>query len=235
MSNIFVGSFYRSGSNHISGSLANLLGCNRTYLHSSGEGYAQDPQRLDLNIANIMFGRFDGMVYLGHLMGTKYNVGILKAFGPSVIVTMRKLIPCLHSLRRYEDALVADGLKDDKYFNAEWPTYTNKQKWGWVAYNIIPWYYQCYVTWMKADIPHMTVWFERHFADQIASVRDMLKFLGVDGVPQEHIEKCFLHKDINYTKTRTIHEVPQFVSDEAYKQAECWGQEWGDRIVRDLL
>jgi len=235
MSNVLVAGMYRSGSNHISDSLAKTLGSHRTYLNKAGEGYAQDAQRLDHQVADVLFNRLNGMVYLGHIMGTKYNLGVIRVFEPRVIVTMRRLFPALHSLRRYEEALVADGRKDDRYINNDWPSFTNEQKWLWVAYNTIPWYYQHYVSWMKAELPHkMIVWYEEHFADQVASAKRMFEFLGVEGLTDERIGKGFEHFNSNYTKDRTVFEMPKFVREIARDQARGWGL-WEERIVEDLL
>ena len=234
MSNILIASFYKSGSNHIADSLASLLGSRRTFLHKSGEGYAQDTQRLDPHVADIMFNRLDGMIYLGHVMGTRHNLGIINVFKPSTIVTMRKLFPCLHSLRKYDDRLVREDKKGNAYSNDDWPCLTNEQKWLWVAYNAIPWYYQYYVSWMKADLDYLPVWYEDHFSDQIASAKRILKFLNVCGLSDEQISKSFLHFNSGYTQDRSVIEMPVFVREIAYNQARAWGP-WEKRIVEELL
>lgn len=236
MSNILVSGAYRSGSSHIAESLAHLFGSHRSYLHKAGEGYAQDSQRLDPHVVSVMFDRMQGMIYLSHATGSKYNAGIIKAFKPFTIVCMRKLLPSLHSLRRYEDFLVNDGRKDDKYFNQDWPSYTDYQKWFWIAYNAIPWYYQFYVSWMKTDCPHHLVWYEEHHKDQVASAQKIMDFLGVN-TTDEDIANHFLpiHKNSNYTKSRETFKIPRFVKKIAMSQANAWGPTWGPKIVEDLL
>ena len=233
MSNILIASAYKSGSNHIADSLAALLGSSRTYLNKPGEGWAQDPQRLDHYTMDIMFNHLNGMVYLQHVLGTKYNLGLIKAFKPFVIITMRKLIPSLHSLRKYGDIMVEDGRWDDKYL-VEWPKLSNDEKWAWVAINTIPWYYQFYVSWMSAQVPRHIVWFDDHFKDQVKSTQEMLNFLGVEKPPEE-IEAAFNHKNSNYTKDRTELEVPGFVKNYADAAALAWGKPWAQMIQEDLL
>ena len=233
MANILVCSMYKSGSNHIADSLANLLGCHRTFLSAPGEGYAQDAQRLDPISMAALFNRLDGMVYLQHILGTRANVSLIKYFGAYTIVTMRKLFPALHSLRRYEELLIKDGRKDDKYINKDWPNWSDEDKWRWLAYNAIPWYYQHYVSWGSADIPKHIVWFEKHFENQVASAERMCDFLGVTAKYSD-IEKAFLHKNSNYTSDRTEYPMPDFVRDIAYDQARGWGL-WETPIRRQLL
>lgn len=235
MSNIVMASAYKSGSNHIADSLANAIGARRSHLGFPKEGWAGDPQTLDARACETLFNRFGGMVYLQHICGTPNNLALLRVFQPYVIVIQRRLFPTLHSLRKYGDRMMGEGKIQTIPFISHWDTLNNEDKWRWVAYNTIPWLYQYYVSWQKVDDPMLTyVWYEDHFADQVASARKMLKFLGESEPPQEKIETAFLHKESNYTQDRSVYEMPQFIRDMAYDQAKAWGL-WEEKIVRDLL
>lgn len=235
MSNILVAGAYRSGSNHIAESLSRVFGTKRSILCNAREGWATDPQRLSAPICDTLFNRVDGMVYLQHIMASPHNVGLINVFKPSVIVCMRKLIPSLHSLRKYGDAMAEDNRLHSVPFIEHWNKLDNEGKWAWVAYNTIPWFYQFYVSWMRVtDFPIHFVWYEKHFADQEKSAADILKFLGVSGVPQELLIEPFEHKDANYTKNRKKLPVPDFVRDFSMAAIKGWGP-WKDNIRRDLL
>jgi hypothetical protein len=236
MSNILIASAYKSGSNHIADSLANALGARRTHLIRPKEGWAGDAQSLDARACEILFNRFNGMVYLQHICGTPSNLGLLRVFQPHVIVIQRKLLPTLHSLRKYGDKMMGDGKIQTIPFISHWDSLTSNDKWRWVAYNTIPWLYQFYVSWQKqADDPRLLhIWYEDHFADQIASAQGMLNFLGEPEIPRKDLEKAFFHKDSNYTQDRTELRIPEFVKDIALAQAWGWGI-WSEKIARDLI
>jgi len=231
-----MASAYKSGSNHIADSLANVLGARRTYLIAAKEGWAGDPQRLDPHACEVLFNRFRGMVYLQHICATPNTLGLLRVFQPHVIVIQRRLLPTLHSLRKYGDRMMGEGKIQTIPFISHWDGMDNDGKWKWVAYNTIPWLYQYYVSWQKqkTDPKLMHVWYEDHFADQVGSAREMLNFLGEPEPPREKIEAAFFHKESNYTQDRTVYEIPKFVVDIAYDQAKSWGL-WEEKIVRDLL
>ena len=235
MSNILISGAYRSGSNHIAESLARTLGSNRSILSVSREGWASDPQRLSNPVCDALFNRIDGMVYLQHVFASPNNLGLIKVFKPYTIVCLRKLIPSLHSLRKYGDAMAADNRLKSIPFAAHWNELDNNGKWAWVANNTIPWFYQFYVSWMRVkNIPIHFVWYEEHFADQEKSAEDILKFLGMAGVPREHLTQAFQHKDANYTKDREDLPVPDFVYRIAESQVDGWGP-WEKKLRRDLL
>lgn len=235
MSNILISGAYRSGSNHIAESLARLFGTRRSILCNAREGWATDPQRLSAPICDAMFNRIQGMVYLQHIFASPHNVGLINVFKPKVIVCLRKLIPSLHSLRKYGDAMARDGRLHSIPFLEHWDELDNNGKWAWVAYNTIPWFYQFYVSWMRVEeFPVHFVWYEEHFADQEKSAESILKFLETPEAPQDVISAAFGHRDANYTKNREELTVPDFILDIAREQSDGWGS-WEDKIERDLL
>jgi hypothetical protein len=232
MSNIVVAGAYRSGSNHIAESLARALGSIRTYLCSPLTGYAMDHQTIDLGAADAIFNRFQGVVFLAHITASKRNLGIFNVLQPKVIVTQRKVIPSIQSLRRYEDIIFKQGNKA-RHVTREWDKWSNDQKWRWIAYYTIPWYYQFYVSWHDADYPVHFVKFEKHFEDQIASGREILRYLDIEA-RDELITSAFIHKDANYMEDRTEYEIPDWLEPLAIEQAKAWGP-WAERIMEDLL
>lgn len=237
---IMVVSSYRSGSNHISDSLANLIGATRTFLSGTREGWCGDNQRIDLAAANALWQRLHGIVYLQHIFATEHNLGVIRALDPSpfVIVAQRRLIPSLHSLRGYADRMIEDGrAKSIPNLPPDWGDLNNYSKWMWIAYTTIPWYYQFYVSWNRAEYPVHFVWYKEHFRDQIASVKKMLQFLGVpDGTfSDEQIKASFFHKNSNFTDVKPKFDIPQEVYDLAYDQSYSWGEHWGSKIREDLL
>jgi hypothetical protein len=219
--NIIVAGAYKSGSNHIAEGLARTVGGHRSYISGTLEGWNRDPQRIDIAAADSMFSRQSGMVYLQHIWGTARNVGILKALDPTlkVVAVYRGLLPSLHSLYRYEELMSGEGRKSG-HLNALWSDFSASQKWMWVTSNAVPWYYNFYASWDRADIPVHFVKYEDHFNDdQMASAKEITQFLGAP----DPTEEAWLHKDANYTKDRTEYEIPGWVRKLAWAMTDGWG------------
>jgi hypothetical protein len=130
--------------------------------------------------------------------------------------------------------MAAEGRLGMIPFVRHWGELNDNEKWAWISYNTVPWFYQFYVSWQRADVPVHRVWYEEHFADQVLSAKKMLNFLEVPEPPDELIAKAFHHKNANFTQDRTEIPVPEFVHDVAYDMTSGWGT-WTETLREDLL
>lgn len=245
--NILLASMHKSGSKHIRLTLLRMLdGFIKANLTVNvGGNYSDEHRLVDEELAELLkAGR--NRVFLHHIKASPTNLRILKKYPVRPIVIMRNALDCLVSLRDAYNSIDESGagLVPSE---GNWGTWDEEQKFKWLVYNALPWYYSFYLSWKIADISCLNVWYEEHFKDQISSFRRILEHVFEGNMSDHHralmeldgkIEKYSVGKGGGFVtgiSGRGKKEIPSYLIDVAYDMAASWGPEWESQLKFDLL
>ena len=236
--NIFVAAFMRTGSSHLVYSMGRMLNYRVTTPQMGFAGKAGTDEHI-VNYSVLCVQTQEGnFVFHQHCKGTGNNVHILKAYHFKPIIMMRNLYDCIVSCWDQMPAsphMTVPGVK-----RPPWNDMTEEQRWLWMGFNVIPWYYSFYNSWMQADIPKHIVWYDEHYKDQKKSMKKIFKFIDLPKDQWPSSEK--MDKEIEPANTSRLHigksgrgeAVPEIIKVLANDQADQWGP-WAKQMKRDLL
>ena len=228
--NILVCAAPKTGSSHIKLSLQKLLNYRSAYAVSDNALYN--------SAAQIVF-HFDEQILHHHIEATPCNVAILNRYSDNVkvVLTLRNVLDCLVSLKDYLEW--PRVIAPDPGAGADWDGLSDEQKYRWVAYNSTPWYFKFWVMWQSCDVPRIEVWYEDFFEDQVAGVRRILDWVGIEEeYSDEQILSVTNRKEgkFNVGRSGRGREIlSQELIDVVYAHADSWGPYWGNRIKEALL
>ena len=178
--NIFLTSFFRSGSTHVKETLLRIMPgySSSTTVYSAG-GLGNDDTNVNLFAAQVLFP-LGAQVFHQHSPGTCGNVTMLSRYQMRPIVQMRNILDSMVSIRE----LLATGKPQHigVYYPEHFEELSEEQQLWWVAKVLPQWYFTFYLSWKKADIPTHFLWYDEYYKDQVAGMRKILDHTGLSQI-----------------------------------------------------
>lgn len=237
--NIFLTSFFRSGSSHIKETLLRLLPGyhSATTVMSAGsignDGYCP----INIFAAQILFANPE-QIFHQHTPGTSGNVRMLKYHKVKPIVQIRNMLDSLVSVRE----LLATGELQHIgiYYPEQFPRMSEQDQLWWCVKVLPTWYFTFYLSWKYADIDKLTIWYDEYYKDQVQGVRSIIEHVGLKGdVDDETIRMASEVIDPGLSRFKfgrpgrgreILH--PDMIHD-IKKQALAWPE--GKELIRELM
>ena len=231
--NIYVTSGHRTGSMHITFSLARIL----DYQVTSGipcftRRTGADEHMITPMAAQTLF-LLDRMVFHTHIKGTHGNVFFLEKAEMPVLITVRNLFDVMMSLK--------EKIEKGNHINGvpcpiPWTNFSEDDKWRWLALNAVPWELQFYVSWARCILNTRWVLYERFYADEVAGMIKILNWLDLP-VDEGRIAAILKVDKTNFNvgvSGRGVKACPDFAKDIVYSQIDAWGSPFKEKMLRHL-
>ena len=252
--NILVDAAPKSGSSHIKLTLQRLLGYRSMFISNDNV--------INASSAQIVLGSFDGQIAHHHIIPSPCNAFIMNRYSDElkVVVTQRNLLDVIVSLKNYLESAKVKDAWDSRGVEArkktmyrrmsnenspivagdDWASLDDEVQYNWIIRNSVPWYLSFYVSWAASDVPHIEVWYEDFFKDQVDGVKRILDFCEIDPDKYDNDEIRMIsdHKDGKFNKGRSgrgREVLTQEMIGIVYDQADSWGSRWGQKIREELL
>jgi hypothetical protein len=238
--NIFLTSFFRSGSTHVRVTLERLLPGYRsaTTVISSGtignDGYPS----INIFAAQMMFNN-PSQIFHQHTCGTSGNVMLLKKAEIKPIIMMRDMLDSMVSLRELISTGQPQGI--GIYYPDYWMSMDEEEQLWWVVKNLPNFYFTFYLSWMSADIEKHVIWYDQYYKDQVAGIRGILEFAGPEGTVSDDAirmasETITPESRFKFGKPGRGRQIltPDMINDIA-DQAMSWGRDEGPVLIKDLM
>ena len=116
----------------------------------------------------------------------------------------------------------------------DWP---EKQQYDWLVSNVTPWLMQFYVGWCIADVDNLRIRFSTFFGDQVGTIKEIFKWLGMDCPSDKDIKKA-CGRNYNKNVGDTGRGEGLLSEDNLWdieNSARNWGEHWRDRMKEDEL
>lgn len=203
------------------------------------KGHFNEEHTVDVNAANIIFP-LGGFVVWQHSRAIGRNVPILKEHGVKPIVLYRSFLDSLVSLEEKTAQRTDKNLRATfaAIYIPYWREWTQIERQKWVAYNVLPWYFSFYISWMEADIDKLFVRYDSFYKDEVAGIEKILDFVDpfLAPFPTKDIKKAVAHRDTSFNvgKSGRGQDLDGSVIDIAVKQARAWGPVWGPVLEKEL-
>jgi hypothetical protein len=187
--NIFLTSFFRSGSTHVKETLLRLLPGYRpaTTALSAGpignDGYC----KVEIFAAQVLLP-MPSQIFHQHTPGTSGNVAMLKHYKIRPVVQMRNMLDSIVSVRE----TLATGIPQHIgiYYPDWFQGMPDIQQLWWCTKNLPNWFFTFYLAWKYADIDKHIIWYDEYYKDQVKGVRGILNHVGLSelgSIPDEGI------------------------------------------------
>lgn len=249
--NIFLTSFFRSGSSHVKMTLLKILPGYRpaTTVFTVGP-LGNDACNIHLSAAQVLF-MIPEQVFHQHTLGTSGNSEILKLFKVKPIVMMRNILDCMASLHELlchsYSGNAPRGLYDQNigiYYPPYWADMTEEEQLWWMTYNVPNWFFTFYMSWINnTQVDVLPVWYDIYYKDQVAGVRRILDHTGISSLG--HIKD----EDIDFAAnnigvgSRFVFGLPGRGKEKftgrmiscIEDQATSWGKKVGKELIKELI
>ena len=242
--NIWISSAMKSGSTHMT-NIFRRLGYTLGSTHMFIDGYWNEDQDVSPQAAQYLF-TMQGFVFHHHTRAIGRTVPVLANYGIRPIIPIRNVFDSLVSF--IDGANVSFGIDitggNQRVYLAlhtpSWNYLDEEQKLRWAVFNMIPWYFSFYASWLDSKLPYLFVHYEKFFEDQIAGVREIINHVGAKTpVPatDEYLKDITAHKDGKFNKgvSGRGSALPGWVFDHVYAHAESWGPGYYEPIKKTLL
>jgi hypothetical protein len=215
----------RTGSSHIARCTGRIMGLpvqSPRWIHAGR--FSTDDHQIDHTLMGACkhLGLF---VLHQHSKGTGNNVAILKAFGIKPMVIIRNMFDSLVSVKEQmeiTDNMTCPGVPRPEYYEL-----TEGQKWDWISFNLIPWYFQFYASWHYAtQIDRMMIHYRDFYSENnFKVVSKILDWVGYPNPGEEVVAATHARKDARFNVgiSGRGKAVPEIVKERAYLQAKSWG------------
>lgn len=240
--NIFLTSFMRSGSSHVSNTIQRM-GWRKSSIHLTFPGSYNEEPMIDAHAADFMFPA-SGQIFFAHMRAIGRNVDLLKLHEVPVVVMERNLLDSLLSWKESCDIDHAAGRGDQfiyaPIYGARWASLSEQQKWEWIVFNVVPWFVSFHLSWNSAEqqIPLHRIWYKDFFANQAKGLQNMLQFLKAEYIPRRSIlEKMCDFRDGKFNvgvSGRGEEKIPYHVIETVKRSLFAWGDEDGIKLEREL-
>jgi hypothetical protein len=193
--NIFLTSFFRSGSTHIKETLLRLLPgyLSASTVLSAGEigndGYCQ----INVFAAQVLFPR--GLtIFHQHTPGTSGNVAMLNRYEIRPVVQMRNMLDSIVSVRE----LLATGENQHIgiYYPKQFSKLSTESQLMWCVEFLPIWYFTFYLSWKYADIDKLFIWYDEYYKDQVKGMRRILDHVGLSSLGSVSDESISMASDV---------------------------------------
>jgi hypothetical protein len=234
--NIYVASGHRTGSMHITFSLAKIL----DYQVTSGipcftKRTGADEHMITPMTAQTLF-LLDRMVFHTHVKGTHGNVFLLEKFDMPVLITVRNLFDVMMSLKEKSDkGIHINGVPSP--IPTPWDHFTEDDKWRWLALNAVPWELQFYASWALCPLNTRWVLYERFYADEVAGMIKILNWLNLP-VDEGRVAAILKVDKTNLNvggSGRGVKACPDFAKQLVYNQIDAWGSPFKEKMMEHLV
>lgn len=172
---LLVACMPKSGSTWLSNVLCQITGYSRTYF-----SYAFMQQEQELYLPNVIEMATENTVVQQHCRATAANVQILQAFGITPIVLVRNIFDIVVSLFDFHRS----GAVYNTFFYKDLPSLDEPTQLDLIIDNMLPWYFQFYVSWARAEeegrLPILWVGYEEMMAEKAATLVRITEFYGID-------------------------------------------------------
>lgn len=188
--NVFLTSFFRSGSTHVKETLLTLLPGYRsaTTTYSAGPIGNDGYNKVDIQAAQILLP-MPCQVFHQHTPGTSGNVALLKHYKVRPVVQMRNMLDSIVSLK---ELFAAGQQQNIGIYYPDWFQGMPESQQLWWCVKVLPtWYFTFYLSWKYADIDKHIIWYDEYYKDQVKGVRGILDHVGLSelgSVPDEGIQ-----------------------------------------------
>lgn len=175
--NIFLTSFFRSGSTHVKETLLRLLPgyTSSTTVFTAGE-LGNDNTDVNTFACQILFP-LGYQIFHQHSRGTGGNVSLLKRYNIKPVVQMRNMLDSMVSAKE----LLATGNPQHLgiYYPEHFENLSEEQQLWWCVKVLPHWYFTFYISWKYADIDKHFIWYDTYYKDQVKGVRGILDHVGL--------------------------------------------------------
>jgi hypothetical protein len=237
--NIFLTSFFRSGSTHIKETLLRLLPGyhSATTVMSAGsignDGYCP----INVFAAQILFAN-PAQIFHQHSPGTSGNLKMLQYHKVKPVIQMRNMLDSLVSARE----LLATGEPQHLgvYYPEQFPRMSEQDQLWWCVKVLPTWYFTFYLSWKYADIDKLIIWYDEYYKDQVGGVRSILDHVGLRGdVSDEAIDMASQVMDpgLSRFKFGRPGRGREILSNEMIKDIEEQARRWPERpeLIEQLM
>ncbi len=219
------------------------LGLKPAPLNSCEPGYWNEEHMPERAFTELL-APLGGFVFYYHVRAIGRTIPILLDNKITPIVTYRNVLDSMVSWRESHEQGIREKENGEQWIFLpvhgpyDWMLWNDRQKWSWITFNIVPWLFSFYVSWKEFSGDKLFVGYKYHYADQIASLRRMIDFLGWRQEPvDEQLCLASSFKDGKFNKGesgRGKKLIPEDIQALVYKQAGAWGK-WGPELTMKLL
>ena len=240
--NIFLAASMKSGSTHIKNSFVRL-GFKPASVHTTLPGCVNEDSRVDMGAASVLFP-LGGMVFHHHIRAIGPNAKILDMFDVKPIVLVRNVLDSVVSWKESMDFDVENGLGNynshSSVYGAQWKWMNEHEKYQWILYNVVPWYFSFFLSWKNCFKPiPMFHFYEDHFKNEAEGIHKILKHSDTPEftLPPSAIEKCIGSQDGKFNKgiLGRGDDLPRDFKRQVQEQAYSWGPNEGRILEEQLL
>jgi hypothetical protein len=198
---------------------------------------------IDIHAADFLFTPRNRFLFYGHMRAIGRNVKLLAAYKVPTVVMNRNLLDCIVSWKESCDIDHAAGRGDQYIFapiyGAKWDGLTEEQKYEWILYNVVPWYYSFYQSWKGAAkvMPIHRIWNKDFYENQETGFQGILDFLGAGTISREKLTELCSPHDGKFNvgvagrgRDLLTHSYIKRVAE----QTLCWGAD-GDEMYTELI
>ncbi len=182
MNSVFLAASMKSGSTHVKNTL-HRMGLRPASVHAGVAGCVNEDSSVDMSLAAALFP-MGGFVFQHHMRAIGSNVAILDMFNVKPIVMVRNVFDSVVSWKESMDKDVLDGKGNynshSSVYGAEWNTMNEHEKYQWIVFNVVPWYFSFYLSWKNAQIDTHFVWYETYYQDQVTGLKKILEHSEID-------------------------------------------------------
>lgn len=236
--NIFLTSFFRSGSSHVKETLLHILPeyHQATTVLSAGEIGNDNRCAINPFAAQVLFPQ-PLTVFHQHTAGTSGNVSLLNKYSVRPIVQMRNMLDSMLSLVE----LISTGYPQHLgiYYPEGFENWEMNERLWWSVKNLPNWYFTFYLSWKNADIPIHTIWYDSFYKDQVKGIRGILDHIQLEGTIDDESIKYWAH-DVR-PNSRLKFGIPgrgkQVFSRKMIKDIKSQAMVWkeGPELIEELI
>jgi hypothetical protein len=240
--NVFIAAATRSGSTHIRNTFMRL-GLKPAPLNSCEPGYWNEEHMPERSFTELL-APLGGFVFYYHVRAIGRTIPILLDNNITPIVTYRNVLDSMVSWLESHEQGIRDRENGEQFIflpihgPSDWKRWNKRQKYSWIAFNVVPWLFSFYVSWSEFRGRKLMVNYRDHYADQEASLNKMVDFLGWDARPTiEQLALATSYRDGKFNKGesgRGRKYIPEDIQAFVYTQAGAWGK-WGPELTTKLL
>jgi hypothetical protein len=149
---------------------------------------------------------------------------ILKAYNAKPMIIIRNLFDSLVSVK--EQMEVSQNMTCPGVPRPEYQKLSEDEKWDWISFNIIPWYFQFYASWHYADIDKLLIHYRDFYSENNFKVMSkILDWIGFPNPGEKRVAELHARRDarFNIGQSGRGKAIPEIVKERAYQQAKTWG------------
>ena len=186
--NIFLTSFFRSGSTHIKESLLRILPGYRgeTTVLSAGEIGNDNNGAISPFAAQLLFPK-PAQIFHQHTPGTCGNAILLKMYKVRPVIQMRNMLDSMISV--VELLRLGQPQHLGIYYPQNFHRWNEFDQLWWAVANLPNWYFTFYLSWKYADVDKLIIWYDEYYKDQVAGLKSIITHSQIEGTVTDEVLK----------------------------------------------